>query len=315
MGPRSPEEAAFLWSEGKALATKGDCTGAVGPLKRFVDRYPGLENYVVAHLLLGRCQFVLGETTAAIKALRYFVGGSGARAYPEYFEGKVLLTRALIKIRDFPEALLAATELERETRDRPALTARRVEGLLLKAEALSGRGEGSRAQAALTSAQSNLKGGALPDSAAAPLRAELALVSLELNARECAALPSRDQMDEAQARSQYDRRASCQLKGLTYFREVLAQNQESWSARAVNELLESFHDYSQACGSPPEPKPLREGKPRTAEQLRKYKDELAALLKSECAAHRREALDLLATWKAQAPPTTAGMIEKVRAGL
>lgn len=308
VGPRSDAEATLLWSEGSNAAASGDCLHAVTPLRRFADRYPGHENYLRAHFLLGRCDLANGETAEAIRALRYFLGGADARASADYLPAKTMLARALLKIGDPAEALLAATELEREAGQlsQPAL----AEALILKAEALATRHEDERSLRSLDSAR-HLLTAAKDDRALDALRSEAAWLALLLNTHDCARYPSHERMDEAQARSQLDRRGDCEMSGLLLFREVAGLKSSAWIDRSAGDLLTSFDDYAKACVSPPLPR----GK-RAPVQLRRYKDELRAMLTDACLHRYQEARSLMERWRGDSELAPWGAsLERVEGGI
>ncbi|HUP56536.1 MAG TPA: hypothetical protein VM598_03725 [Bdellovibrionota bacterium] len=304
-GQTSEEEGRVLWKDGRAAAEEGRCADAVAPLSRLVDRYPGHEGYIRAHLLLGECLLALGDAKAALKPLRYFVSGSANETRPEARElfgrGRASLARAYLAAGRFQEAFLTAEEILKRS---PG-----AEGMLLKARAQIGLGQLERAEKSLGDARRGVTA-----TSSAALRGEAAWTRMRLETRHCEKLPARGKMDEAQARNQIERRGNCLLGAALHAREAIASGDPEWSRLAEAEAREASSSFRAACSNPPDPLPLRKGR-RTAVEVLKYRSELADVFARDCAAKLTSAIGMVEGWSKELPAKAAPYLGGIRDAL
>ena len=217
---KKSEEAALLWSDGREAFQDGEYREAAELLGRFVQRYPGAEGYLEAHLLLGRARLELGRAPSAIAPLRYYVNGT--RRPVDAAEGRLWLGQAYKITRKFHEAYFMALEVEKGSYpDRPDL---RPRALILMSDAQAALGQLERAADASTRARQAIE--AAPAAERAPLEAEWLRLQIDVKTRECALLPTPGPLTEDQARSQLERRGLCVLEALNTFRELTAKQME-----------------------------------------------------------------------------------------
>lgn len=310
----SPEEGAILWKDGSSDAQAGLCADAVPKLTRFVDRYPGHEGYVRAHLLLGECLYRLGDFKEAIRRLQYFTSGSAnenpAEALELFQKGRVALGWAYLAADRGNEAYLTSLDIAKRVKKDEATSRIALQGLLIKARALVLLKQDAKAEKTVDSVIQRLS----PDSDA-ELRGEAAWVRMKLVSRRCTQLPGKGGMDEAQARDQLRRRGSCMLEATVLAREALISGQEEWARKAELETRQASSGFRAACATPPPPAKIK----RSKTELQKYNAELADVLAKDCAKTLRGAVSLVEGWNKDVPPVAqpylAGMRDAFKADL
>jgi tetratricopeptide (TPR) repeat protein len=285
-GPTSPEEASILWSEGRKAFEAGRFEEAIPPLQRLVDRYPAQEGYTDAHLYLGVALTRTGKAAQAIDPLRYYVEAKGKTL--DGIKGRLELGAAYVEANRADEAYLTALEVLK-AKGVPADFS--IRGLLLKAEALLEQGHDLRAWQSVDSGRKQIAQNQ-SEIHRSDLLGHAQYLGLRIKARDCARLPSRGPLDEAQTRAQLARRGTCELEGLIKFKDTAETGDPTWSKRAADELIRSLEEYDQACSRPPVPK----GK-RTAAELDRYRAELVAVITRDCRAKYSKGEEMIASWR------------------
>jgi len=309
-GPVSEEEGDLLWNDGREAAEAGRCAEAAPKLQRLVDRYPGHAGYVLAHLLLGQCLLQLDDFNAAIASLRFFTSGSASETTPQAHDllqrGRVTLGRAYLAAGRGHEAYLTASEIARHVRKQPdgGAETSSLEGLLIRSRALILMNQDDRALETLDSASAGIKPGE------ASLAAEAAWTRMKLVSRRCARLPGKGGMDEAQVRDQLGRRGGCVLEATVIAREALMTGATDWAKRVEEQAVEVVGSFHEACTRAPDPP--RSKPRRTAEELRKYRAELADVMARDCAGALKGAVTMLDGWKDRVPTQSAPYLKKIR---
>jgi len=303
-GPAYPEEARILWEDGQKAHQEGRHQDAVNALQRLVDRYPGYEGYLNAHLMLAKSRLELGTPKLAIAPLRYFIGASAVTN--DSLQARLWLGRAYLETRQFHEAYLTSLEIQNQkNRDARVPGDMLSEALLIKGWALLGLGRVERATKTLDAAKASLTASSSPS-----VRGETPRLELELKLRGCRKLPTSKILDEAQIHNQLDRRGTCLLEALLLFHKIIEAGDPKAAKLGEDQLRTGFRSFADLCAKPPMP-PAIAPKNRTAKQLKQYRAELAYALQQECQKKYASALDLLTGWKESAPAPTSEALNQL----
>lgn len=267
VGPTSSAEAEILWEDGKKAFDASEFSECADRLQRLVDRYPAFAQSHSAHFILGKSWLELGRADKALPPLKYFVESSNPESAPS---ARLWLGRAYLDLHKFHEAYLLTLE-----KNRGLAPEIETENLLIKSRALMGMKQDDRATQSIQSARK-----------LAPQNHDLVdkidLIDLQLKLRACAKYAAAKQLAEDQARSQIESRGVCLLEAVSRFKDpILAMTGAQTQKQATQELSTAFQAYTEVCAHPPDPTPLRP-KPRTREQLIRYRHELAAQLREDC---------------------------------
>ena len=289
LGAAPREEAEILWTEAQSLMGSSRESEAIPRLKRLIARHPASAHHLEAHRALGLAYLQTGAAAQAVAPLRHFIDGS--RKTTEIVQGKVLLGRAYLALRRYPELLLLGAEIEKTTAGlKPAEPALLSEGLLLKTKALHHLKRDGEALLTLDSATRSAAEAVPP--APATLQGDLALTRLDIKLAECARLPSARKMAEEQVRSQMLRRGNCLLESLALHARVSTARDQASIDEADRAVVDAWLAYLKAAAHPPLPPPLRPVD-RTGRELKKYFDELAQALTREARQKLGEASHLI----------------------
>ncbi len=267
-----------------------------------IDRYPGYEGYLDAHLDLGRALLKLDDPVRATPLLEYYVSSTSTQL--EGLRARIPLGEALLKRGKYNEAILDAGEIEKAPKATPEILAN---ALLLKARALIGLERDSRAQDSLNSAKAVAKE-RLQNS---PLiLGEASAIELDLKARECSRFPTERRLDEEKTIDQLSRRGTCLLEALNIYKDALNSGRSSAALEATNRIELAFDSYHHACLNPPEP-PALHPFDRNQTQKARYREELGAVLEQECKKRYNEAKGILLGWKGSLPKETASGVDEL----
>lgn len=294
VGPTSAEERALLWKEGKAAHLAGNHVEAVRLLQRLVDRYPSAPGYLDAHLLLGRSLLALGDPKAAVAPLKYFIQGSSNGKSPQADladSARLALVKAQLALSKPREAYLLAEEtLARAIKRKNQLIV--IEALVAKGNSQIGLNQDARARRSLESARAGLKDSS-PKSDDRALEGMATVLGLNLKARDCERFPSAKRLEEDQVRDQLDRRGDCLLEAQLLYKDLLAIAHDPSSREGTSVLASAFADYLVACRNPPDPVGNR-----SQAELKRYRGELEIVLRVDCAAKIKKAMEFAEGWKA-----------------
>jgi tetratricopeptide (TPR) repeat protein len=310
VGPVSEAEGVILWKESQTDYSRENCQDALNPLKRLVDRYPGYptaSDYRKARFELGHCYFELKKDKEAVRTLKTYLEGSGE--HPDSDQARELLGRAQLRLKQFHEADLTSQELQKS--EAPEAQAK---ALLLRSQVWIARDQNEKAKASVISALS------LAESLKSkPLLGEARATEYEIMTRECLRSSSTQRhkkgkallKDEAHVRSEIETRGTCLTEALVQFRKVLGTEHEPSAERALTLAKNSFADYRQACENPPQP-PALKPRDRTADQLRKYRNELVDNLSQIYENHRKTAVQMIVNWKQETPPPSQAVQRRLQ---
>ncbi len=295
VGPTSDEEAKILWMEGTHAFQHQKMKEASYLLQRYVDRYPGYPHFIEAHLFLGQAYFELEKYEDAIRHLKGFIAAHPSSLGKKVIEAKLRLGKTYVAAHKYEEALILSTELDRLPRKASLSATELYESLLNKSNALLGLKHPDRATLVLDSIWDSIEGKADPSSSK-NLSTQANLLRLKLKNINCSRLPSSGPLDESQLRNQLERRGLCLLEALLNYRKIL-QNDDPKASIIATELIENgFDEYARVCAAPAPISHLVKGQ-RTQTEIRNYQNELRDLLTEDCKTKRKEALDLLNSWK------------------
>jgi tetratricopeptide (TPR) repeat protein len=295
-GPASPAEAALLWKDGQTAFDNGNYQEALNQLQRLVDRYPGSEGYLEAHRLLGRTLMMLGKYQEALNPLQFYVDAVGNRALG--LRTQLWLGEDKLTLGKAYEAYLLSTEVEKGSiHSAPELHA---ESQFLKARSLMALDHDDRALKVLDSVE------AAPAVRSDPtLKAHAAFTRIILKLKSCARLPSKEAMDESQAREQFGRRAVCLQEALALFRDTTESHELQTGEDAGDKIYQGFVAYSLAVQHPPAP-PKMKPTDRTAAQKKSYFSELSDRLTQDFKKAVRDSLATLQDWKSKDSSNVSG---------
>lgn len=287
LGGTSAPEAELIWKDGQAAFEAGRYREAVTLLRRLINRYPGHAGFLEAHRLLGVSFLELGRPAEALAPLRQYANASRATGLEAQLVGKIWLARAQLALNKGAEALLLADEIRKKSaRDRT-----RAEAQLLRAHALILQNRDVEAAGATDQSLTQLRDAPSPE-----LLAEAKSLLLEILIRQCSRLPSKGGMDEAQARDQLERRATCQQDTLKLLHDVADADSGDTLTAATEAASAGYVELAERCLHPPDPLPLPKGK-RSAEQLTAYRADLRRLILPVCQSAFSRATDTLQEWK------------------
>ncbi len=302
-GAVSDAEAALLLTEGKKAFAARKFERAASRFQRLVDRYPGYQGYLEAHLTLGQALLALERPGKAITPLKYYV--LGVRNPDALVEGRVWLARAYLEDGHYNEAYLTTSEVETSKASAPALQTLLQQNQLIRARALQALNRAPESKHALESAR---KFAASNPTESAPLRGETLSVELEIKLGDCAKLPSSGPLTEDQVKNQFERRGTCLLETLPIYRLALDLNERALSDSATTLLEKAYFDFLKACSAPPAP-PETHPVPRTPEQLRQYHRELKESLTEDCRLKAVAASGILSGWSGDYPKRLRAKLE------
>ncbi len=290
LGAAPSGDAEILWSEVQSLMGSPRESETIPLLKRLIARHPASAHYLEAHRALGLAYLNTGDAARAVAPLHYFIDAS--RKTTQSVQGKLLLGRAYLALRRYPEALLLGAEVEKTVTGlkspEPLLLS---EGLLLKSNALHHLQRDGEALLTLDSA-ARAAAQATSSSVPAALTGDIALARLDIKLAECGRLPSARKLNEEQARRQMLRRGNCLLESLALHEQVATMRSQAALDKADRDVVNAWLAYLKSAAHPPLPPPLRPVD-RTGRELKKYFDELAQALTQEARRKLGEASRLI----------------------
>jgi tetratricopeptide (TPR) repeat protein len=298
IGPVSEAESAILWKDSQKYYKSADYENAISRLKRLVDRYPGsptATDYRMARFELGHCYFELKQDKEAIRTLKTYLEGPGE--HPKAEEAREMLGLAQLRSKKIQEAYLTSLELEKY--EAPETQAK---AFLLRSQVWIARNQNEKAKASTVSALALAH-----QTQSKSLLGRAHELEFEIRTRECAPMnqakrkPGREIKEESKVRSEIDTRGTCLTEALIPFRQSLTPEHSASADQAVSVAIQAFKDYRLACENPPNP-PRLKPKDRTAEQLKRYRNELVDNLTQVYETHRKAALQMLINWKQENPP-------------
>jgi hypothetical protein len=290
-GPTSDSESELIWKEAQTAYEARDFVQASNHLQRLVDRYPGAQGYLKAHLYLGVARLEMKQAERAVEPLKYFIQAEGKT--PDGVYARLELGRAYHALSKKHEALLVAMELDRLTQVK-SLSARRAEALVFKARTLMALGRDSEARLALDASTKRAR----EASAAAPVRGLNAVAELEWKLRECSKLPGKDPLKEDQLRDRISRRGQCLVESVNLYRSTVDAGDAPSAQVAAEESADAWIRYLDSCSNPLPP-PGRKSKA----QLNAYREELRSALLQDCKSRVNHAHQLLTEWKPKQAPS------------
>jgi hypothetical protein len=261
-------QAEFLRTEGLGAFSGGRFAEAEQLLARLLNRHPAHAGLGETLLRLGQARLELDQASSALSPLRRATGA--LKGSPLHAESRLTLARAYLLNRKLTQVQLLTSEILNDRKFPEAL----------KGDALLLRAEGQIARSKLTDARLSLSSAA----SATPRPARLARVTLDLKLAECRLLPSAPRLEEGTFRAELGRRSLCLLEALA----LLPSLWESEPEAQPSALLTEFRAQRTLCDQPlPPPENL---KPK---ELTTYKEELAQVLKKDCAETKSQAIALL----------------------
>jgi len=293
-GPRSPEEAEYLWDEGTSAFSASEWEKASQNFQRYISRYPGKPHFLKSHSLLGQSLLNRGEFAAAAKPLRYYA--DAVKENGEKVLARAYLSQAYLGLRKFHEAFLSAQEAEKIFRKDTTLASQRellVRTLIAKTQSLIGLGDDLHEKLAVIASDGALQ--VARETSATDLQAQAWVNSLRLKTWQCGKLPNEKRLPEEQVKDQMDRRGTCLLESLKILQNVY-QTQDSAGMLDANAIeKKQWELYFAAAEHPPNPTPLKP-KDRNPTQLKRYFSELSSFLKLAAQKDAAQATELVKNW-------------------
>lgn len=261
-------QAAFLREEGLRAFENGRFAEAEQLLARLLARHPAHAGLGETLLRLGQARLELGQDAGALSPLQRATGA--LKKSPLQPEARLALARAYLRNRKHTQVQLLTSELLQDGKFPERL----------KGEALLLRAEGQLALAKLADARLSLSSA----EKATPQPRRFARVSLELKLAECRLLPSAARLEEGTYRAELGRRSLCLLEALGLLPKLWDQEPDS----DATALLAEFRAQRAFCD-----RPLPPLENLTPKELATYKEELAHVLRKDCAETKSQAIALL----------------------
>ena len=296
-GPTSPEEMKILYQEGTVAFQDQRYQDAVNAFQRIVDRYPSTPGYPDAQLKLGLSYSKLSRYKEALPPLRSYV--QFQRHHLEGTLARIPLAQVYLQLGNAQQANLVASEILNRTRadlKNKSNAELHAHAQILKAEALIGLKKIKRADQTQSHAKKELT--ALGAQASTALKADFYALQLRLKLLACSdllALHSR--LTEDQTLNQAERRGACFLEALLIFKDVLMQNEVEPATWAASEISKNYREFDHQLRNPPAPSDKR-----SADELKKYRQELSGALLQKTNSNYLTSLDIIKSWGTQLPP-------------
>ena len=131
----------------------------------------------------------------------------------------------------------------------------------------------------------------------AQLVAKHAHLRMQLKLRQCEQLPEKRPIEEAFVRAQMQRRGTCILEALAFFKKIYDRKALSAAELSSIHLKTAFQNYRKACNHPPPPPPGR-----NPLETQRYLQELAQILRFDCNQRAEQATTILNSWVVDQAP-------------
>ena len=258
----------FLRTEGLRAFEGARFAEAEQLLARLLARHPAHAGLGETLLRLGQARLELNQASGALAPLQRATGA--LKGSPLQAEARLALARAYLLNRKLTQVQLLTSEI---MKDRKFPEEMKGDALLLRTEGQIVLSKLADARLSLSSASSVI-----------PKPRRLARVTLQLKLAECRLLPSAPRLEEGTFRAELGRRSLCLLEALSLLPPLWENEPETDHST----LLAEFRAQRTFCDQPlPPPENL---KPK---ELETYKQELAEVLKKDCAETKSQAITLL----------------------